>query len=693
VVNFFAVPLRPPLRTQPRQESPVWVVAVAGCILILAAFAAYHNSFSGPFIYDDVSAIKDNPTIKSLWPLTEVLSPPSDSGATVNGRPLVNLSLAINYALGGLEVWGYHAFNLAIHILAGLTLFGLVRRTLLQASLRERFGDAACPSALAVAALWMLHPLQTESVTYVIQRAEAMVGLFYLLTLYGFARAVKSPTPGRWHVATVVAALLGMASKEVMVSAPLLVLLYDRTFVSGTFADAWRKHGRLYLGLAATWILLGFLVAHSGGRGGTVGFGVGGITSWTYALTQCRAIVRYLALAVWPSPLIFDYGVGVDRHLADVFPQAVLIVLLVGGTLFALWRRPVWGFLGAWFLAILAPSSSFLPIATETMAEHRMYLALAAVIALAVTVGVSLLGKRSTILFFLLAAGAGFLTARRNEDYRDELVIWTHAMEKYPANSRAHNNVGEILFRYERKPEAVERFREAVALLPNYVDALNNLGNVLNQLNQPAKAMPYLLRALKLKPDYSATYNNLGDASYLLGRDAEAVANFERAIQLKPDYADAHNNLGVVLAKLDQVDEAIRHYKIALKLKPNYADANYNYGNALVAKGQFPEAIAHFEATLQIKPNYPEAHNNMGGALFNLGKTAESTDQFEQALKQNPDYAEAHNNYGVLLLQSGKVTEALRHFEQALRLKPDYPDALTNLAKVRAQQQEANLKE
>jgi len=190
------------------------------------------------------------------------LSPPRWSGIT--GRQLINLSLAVNYAVGGTRVWGYHALNLAVHILAGLTLFGIVRRTLLQPRLRGRFGAAANGLALTTAVLWTVHPLQTESVTYIIQRCESMMGLFYLLTLYCFIRGAASQRPRLWYGLCVTACALGMACKEVMVSAPLMVLLYDRTFVSGSFRVAWRRHGRLLGALAGTWVLLGYLVASGG---------------------------------------------------------------------------------------------------------------------------------------------------------------------------------------------------------------------------------------------------------------------------------------------------------------------------------------------------------------------------------------------------------------------------------------------
>ena len=209
-----------------------WGGLVASCIMVLAALVAYHNSFSGSFIADDEWSITDNPTIRHF---SSALSPPSHAG--VGGRPLLNLTYAFNYALGGLNVWGYHAFNLLVHALTGFTLFGIVRRTLLRPTLGKRFGVEAVPLALAVAVIWIVHPLQTEAVTFISQRAECLMGLFYLLTLYCFIRGLESGAPARWLTLSVAACFLGALSKEIIMTAPVLVLLYDRTFATGSFRE------------------------------------------------------------------------------------------------------------------------------------------------------------------------------------------------------------------------------------------------------------------------------------------------------------------------------------------------------------------------------------------------------------------------------------------------------------------------
>jgi len=649
-------------------------------VVIAAGLLAYYNSFMGPFIFDDVPSIQENLTIRHLWPIWRPLSPPHNGGITVEGRPLTNLSLAINYALGGFKVQGYHALNLAVHILASLALLGVVRRTLQQPRLRERFGSTANELALAVAVLWTVHPLQTESVTYIVQRAESIMGLFYLLTLYCFIRGAASPLPRRWYILCVAACALGMASKEVIISAPFMVLLYDRTFVSGSFREAWQRRRPLYLALASTWVLLGFLVVTYGNRGGAAGF-ASSTTSWqAYALTQLPAIAHYLRLSFWPTPLVFDYGTAVVTSAAEVVPGAVIVAALLIGTLIALNRSPSVGFLGVWFLAILAPTSSVMPVVTQTIAEHRMYLSLAAVVTLSVIGIYTLLGRRSLPFFLALAAGLGFLTTQRNEDYRSELSIWSDTVAKLPTNARAHSNLGNYLAAVGRVPEAIEQYQQSLRLKENNPEAHTNLGLALFGLGRQEEAMEQWERALRLDPNFSAAHNNLGNALLAQGKAQEAIDHFEHVMRSWPDRAELHYNVGNALVRLGKMPEAIAQWEWALRLDPDYAPAHNNLGNALLGSGKVQDALGHFEQALRGKPDDAEVRYNLGNALSRLGRRQEAKEQWEWALRLNPDLAEAHSDLGLALEQTGKVPEAITHYEQALRIKPDSPEVQNNLA-------------
>jgi tetratricopeptide (TPR) repeat protein len=623
-------------------------VALAGALVVLAALAAYHNSFSGPFIWDDLFSIVDNPTIRHLG---SALSPPNDIG--VGGRPISNLTLALNYAIGGTDVWGYHAFNLLIHTLAGLTLFGLARRTLQRPVLQERFGTRALPLALAVAVIWTVHPLQTESVTFITQRYESMMGLFYLLTLYCFVRSVESPASARWQVLSVGAGLLGVMTKEIIATAPVIVLLYDRTFVAGSFLEAWRRRWRYFLGLAGMWLLLAPLLAGVHKRG--AGFELG-VTWWRYGLNSCRSIVQYLELAVWPHPLVLDYGTDIVHRAGEVMPYVVVLAGLVAGTVVALWRRPVLGFAGAWVLVILAPASSVVPLAGQPMAEHRLYLSLAAVVGLGVLGLFTWIGRRSLPVFAAAAVGLGWITIQRNEDFRSELTIWNDTVAKRPNNERAHNNLGRALEKIPgRLDDAIAQYQEALRLDPSFAEAHNNLGVAWGKTpGRSSEAIAEYETALRLKPDSAEAHNNMGNAFLKLpGKQGDAIAQFEEALRLKPDYAEAHNDLGLAWAQIPgRLKDAIAQFEEALRLKPDYAGAHNNLGLAwTLTPGKLKDAIAQFEETLRLDPDFAPAWHSLGMAWLHLGNPAAAAAAFREELRLSPENPAAQQALAAALHQ------------------------------------------
>lgn len=670
-------PSHPPHGLAAPSRAAVWASAAA---LVVAAFAAYANSLRVPFFFDDPIAILDNPSIRNLAALGDVLSPPNN-GSGVTGRPLVNLSLAINHALGGTAVGGYHFANILLHALAGLALFGVVRRTLLQPALRERFGGAALPIALAGAALWVLHPLQTESVTCVIQRTELLVGLFYLATFYCYLRATESGSR-RWTTLAIASCFAGMASKEVMVTAPFLVLLHDRTFVAGSFAEAWRRRRGLYLGLGASLGLLAFLVLSGGGtRGEAAGFNVG-VAWWAYALKQCEAIWLYLKLTLWPHPLVLYYGTDVVTNPLAVWPQIIGIVALVAGTLWTLWRRPMLGFLGMWTLGILAPSSSVVPLVSQTVSEHRMYLPLAAPLAFGVAALFFHLGRRAIVATAMLALLFGAVSIRRNTDYRNELAIWTDTVAKAPNNARAHNNLGDILKRYGRSAEALEHFRVALRLEPGSPESNYNVATALLDAGRHAEAIPYGEAAVRLRPKFAAAHNNLGMCLLNLGRLPEGIARLRTAVELKPDLTVAHANLARASLEIGDAVAALEHAQRALTLQPGMALAHFHRSNAFLRLGQPDRAIAELEAALRTQPDYPEALSNLGSLLYQSGRTTEAIPRYEAALRLRPHAADTRANYASALFQVGQAEEAIAQYRAALAAQPGYVEAHLNLALV-----------
>ena len=716
---------------------------LAALALVVVTTAAYFNSFSVPFLFDDLPSIVANPTIRRF---ADALHPPPN-GATVAGRPLLNFSFALNYAIGGTRVTSYHVFNLAIHVLAALTLFGVVRRTLLLPLFHDRFTPGATRLALSVALLWSVHPLQTESVTFLSQRAESLAALFYLLTLYAFLRSATChpmddkpgwAAEGKWAVFAWTSALAGMATKETVVTAPLLVLLYDRTFLAGTFRDAWRLRGRRHLALASTWLLLlAFVANHRADRGGTAGFDAG-ITWWQYGLTQCGAILHYARVALWPHPLIFDYGFPLAHGFAGTVLPLAGLLLLIGAVLLALRRRPVLGFLGCWFLVILAPSSSIVPIASQTIAEHRVYLPLAALTCGLVLWLHALVPRWTTLATSSLVLACAAVTFSRNTDYRTPLALWTDTVAKRPSNPRAHFNLGlllesagdkagaeshyraavqldtrnlevhlalgELLLGQGKSAEARAAFEDAITRAPGSARAQFGLANVLAQSGDTAAAIAGYRHALELDPGYAPAHANLGTALLLTGRADEAVQPYEAAVRIDPS-APAHTHLANALAQTGKPAAAIAEYETALRLNPNLADAHYNLGELLVTERRGAEAVPHFEKVLQLEPANPAVQQKLaalrgeappalppGGATaisaddhYHLAnrlasqRPAEAIAHYREALRLNPGHAAAHTDLGKLLAESDRIPEATSHFEAAVRLSPANAAAHANL--------------
>ena len=624
---------------------PRWAATAAGGLIAVAALAAYANSFGGPFVYDDGPALANNATLHHF---ASAFFPPA--GTTTSGRPLVNLSFALNYAISGPSVWSYHALNLLIHLAAGLALFGVVRFTLARSGCGFPVRQAQGPEpvegqpqnhrleadatfiACGVALLWTIHPLQTESVTYVVQRAESLMGLCYLLTLYFFVRGLDAPMEKKWFPLSFAACLAGMASKEVMASAPLMVLLFDRTFVAGSFRAAWTARKKYYAALASTWLLLAVCVASTGGnRGGTVGLDVG-VGAWAYGLTQFRALTRYLALSFWPEPLVFEYGTFWETSPVTVVPHALVIVALLGVTAWALVRRPALGFLGAWFFVMLAPTS-LVPGTTQMIVEHRMYLSLAAVLVLAVVAAHAWLGARSLFLFFGAAAVLVGLTFRRNADYRTEVSLWADTAAKRPANALAHCNLAIALVQQEQLAEAIAHYETSLHLAPNAPNTHYNYAVLLGRLGQKPEAIAHYEHAIRYFADFPSAHSNLGTLLFLNGRAADSIPHLEQALRLKPDDSDTHCTLANALYQTGRTPDALAHYARALELNPPNADHHYNFANTLFQLGRMSEAIAHYEQALRLRPDEPDTHFNLALALEQTGHLPEATAQLELTLR------------------------------------------------------------
>ena len=591
-----------------------WWIVVA---LIAATALAYKPALDAPFVIDDASTI----VASSHWQTVP--------GSPTAGRPLVTATLAANYDLnralyidqqpdpeGPDKAIGYRLFNVLVHLLTGALLFGVLRRAMRERTIPEDWRAIADPLAGIVCALWLLHPIQSEVVNYIVQRSESLASLCYLATLYASQRAWEG-TPRsrpRWYALAVITCVLGMLSKEIGISAPLAVMLYDRAFR----LPSWRAllkpgsgRGWLYVALWCASILT-FALFGLGARGASAGFGAG-MTWYGYLYTQCWAIAHYLRLAAWPNGLSIDYGYR-TIHGARGIPGLVLLVAFAAATVVAWTRVERFGwfaFLGTTFFMLLAPSSSVVPVVLEVAAERRIYLALAVVLVL-VVVGAEWTRRRFAprVPARWLAVGAAALaialaiaTGVRSRTYTDPEALWRSAVNATPENSRALGQLGQALF---KQPA------------PNLAAAESAFVKALAQDSAcPGKCL-----------EYGTLLSNEG-------RFAEAVPLLERHLEWDKDNVPAERLLALDFMKLHDYNGAIPHLESVVRRTPRESEF-VMLGVAYVSAGRRDDAIATFRAMATYDPgnvalqklsaklqdgvSHPEALANLQDFAFGLAR-------------------------------------------------------------------------
>ena len=528
-----------------RWLAPLFVV---GCTL-----AAFLNSLDGEFLMDDYCEILDNPLMESPWPPWRVML----VGHKLPSRPLPYLTFAIDHAIWGKRAFGYHLTNLVIHVGAALVLFFLARTTLRSPRLRATHGDHADVLAALVAALWAVHPLHTQAVTYIYQRMESMTAMLCLVSLAAFAGAVARQWNARWLAGSVLASAAAMVSKETAVVLPLLIASYDWLFCGDQPAPPGRRR-RFYAALCATWLLLGVQMAVQSLRYEATGaFSESPVR---YFLTQPRVILHYLRLAFWPTNLCFDFNFPILESWGMILPSLVYMVVLGAVTLGGLLWRKAWAWLGVAFLLALAPSSSFVPLAAVAE-EYRMYLALAAVAA-AVVLGVHALIRRCTppgrgrTVSFRVAAGLALtavlalvvLTQDRNRVYATPGGVWLDVIAKDRAGTRAFWNLAMACDLHDGVEPAM-RYADKVFSLNQNMNVYEHLAERRLRQGDPATAERYLRHAVETQGDAIAggTLFPVRAAAYLVlmldrhGKAAEAESLAAKyADQVRSTLGDDH---------------------------------------------------------------------------------------------------------------------------------------------------------
>lgn len=593
-------------------------VAAAAILLPLAVLPA----LNGPLVLDDGPALALARQIAGTGDWGEAWRPGTDPGETLRGRPLAAWSFALQAAAGLTSPLALRLGNLLLHAGAAWLLAGLVRRTLL----RLRWAPEPAAAAGTVSALiWLVHPLALAAVVYVVQRAEVLAGLGMLAALAAFARGMESSRPGPWLALSAVAGFAAPLAKESAAGLPLLVALYDRCFVAGSWRAAFRARRGYYLALAAGWLPLAALVAAGAGRGGTAGWdspvGVG-----AYLLTQGEAVAGYLWHVVWPHPLVFDHG-PVVATLPGALAPGLLVLALLAASAWGIGRGQPLGFAGGAFFLCLAPSSSLIPVASQTIAEHRMYVALAAPVAVLVALALRRAPVGGALAAGVMAVVLTGVSAGRHRSYGDEVTLWAETAARRPDNPRAHHNLGQAVFARGDPAGAETHFRHAERLRPGDPDTRHNLALCALRLGRVEEARAALEQNRSRAPDHGPTALALGEVRAELGRraiaagrGAEAREHFSAAAALRPQDPRPRHNLGNILLELDAVEAALAAWREALAADPGYTESRRALAFVLLRSGRAAEALPHLERLARDEPGRAEFRAALAEARQAVGR-------------------------------------------------------------------------
>lgn len=670
-------------------------------VIVACGALAYCNSFQGAFVFDDKANILDNPAVHEFrW------------GSLLEGggaRRLGIATFALNYAIGQQDPLGYHVVNLAIHLAAALVLYALARR-LLELSTSEALRESAQFIAFVIALLWVVHPLQTQAVTYIVQRYESLMGLCYFACLYCVLRGSASAHPWRWYALSLVAMVLGIGGKESMITAPVAVLLMDRLVISRSWSQLWQQRKWLYALYAAPLVVVCpvLLLVAFGENKTNVGFQMEEVSALEYLRTQPSVISYYLWLAIFPLRQCFDYLWPVANSWPQIVLPTALLVAIVAIALANYRRRPLLTFAILVFFLHLSPTSSFVPI-RDLAVEHRMYVPLAAVLSIVVVAGYLLVRRLENPLALKFAAvgvmgivlGLTVLSLQRNQLYHRPIDLWSDVMAKAPHNYRGYNNYANALVQEKRYDEALAALEQSLKVNPRSGTTLAGLANVLAIQGEYDRATTYARKVVEINPDWQNAHSNLAYVLSMQDRHEEAAEAYRAALELNDGDAVSHANLGIVLMQLGRREEAVRHFDRALEINPNLKEVQQaraaamkpqtsgtkvaaqppsvqQRAQAMLRERKHDAAIELLSEAVASESNDAQLHFLLGSAHDAKGDLPAAVKAYERAIELDPSLARAHNNLGSIV-SSKDPQRAIEHFRAALETDPRYVEALGNL--------------
>jgi len=604
---------------------------------------------------------------------------------TGNWHPLTWLSHMLDCTLFGLDAGRHHMINVLLHLANALLLFAVF----------QRMSGALWRSGF-VAALFALHPLHVESVAWVAERKDVLSTLFWILTMWSYARYVECPGVGR-YLLVMVLFVLGLMAKPMLVTLPFVLLLMDywplrrlrggEADKKGTIQGDRQSFSRLVwekaplFGWAVASSVITFMAQKAAGA-------VSSLEAFPLPLRIGNALVSYVTYIrkmVWPQDLAVFYPHPQTVPLWEALGVGIVLASLSALVIRGGRKRPYLVVGWFWYLGTLVPVIGIVQVGLQGLADRYTYVPLIGLfVIMAWSVDEAMAGWRLRkpaigILGGVVILGIMLCTWIQIRYWKNTISLFEHALKVTADNWVAHNNLGNALLDKGNVNEAIHHFGEALRIKPGFAKAHNNLGNALLRQGKVEEAMSHYVEALRIQPEYDKARYNLATAMLNQGRIQEAVHHYAEVLRVEPDYVDAHFNLGLALGRLGRVDEAVGQLSEALRIQPDFAEAHYRLGLILASKGDLKGSIHHLSETVRLRPGDAEAHNNLGTLLAREGTPDQAIGHFLEAVRLQPNFAAAHYNLGNALLEQGKTEDAIDHFSEALKADPEYRKAREKL--------------
>ncbi|MFI5303987.1 MAG: tetratricopeptide repeat protein [Nitrospiria bacterium] len=570
-----------------------------------------------------------------------------------SNRPVSNLTFALNFYFDRLETRGYHIFNILIHFGTTMVIYFLFLKTLGLCELRKEgfWMEHRSKIALMGALLWAVHPVQTQAVTYVVQRMASMAAFFYLLSLlaYIYGRTCHGSKALGWFLLSAVSALMAFGTKENSLTLPLIIFLYDLFFINSFKIKVSRRQIFILLGIVAGGVIgLSYIIYTYKGSNSFTGmllanYSTEDMDSGLRVMSEWRVLVFYMSLLLFPLPsrMNLDPDFPFSHGLFDpvtTFTSLLVILFLLGFAIIKARKYALISFSILWFFINLAMESTFIKL--DLVFEHRLYLP-SVMFFLLLPIGLYRLMRRYEIKseaapIVLAAALTGtllFMTHERNKVWEDSVTLWSDVALKSPKKSRVQNNLGKAYLEKERWDRAKDKFAEAISLDPRNQEALNNLGNSYQREARYDLAIKYYQEVLRLNNNNPLGHNDLGVAYQALGKSDLAIKEFLESVRLDPYYTDARNNLGNIYLLTNQLDLAIVQYQKTIELNPKHMMAHTNLGILYQKQGKMKEAINELKMGLNLNPHSAISQFNYGYMMDMIGEKAEAISHYQEAIK------------------------------------------------------------